>query len=139
MYRITATVEFSYGHRLMGYEGKCGYLHGHNGTVEVDVEASTVDEIGMVVDFSHVKRVLKGWIDEHLDHQVLLRQDDPLASLLGEAGQRVYLMGQNPTAENVAKLIWSEALGKGLRASAVRVWETPTCLATFVPENGDSK
>ena len=30
-YQVTKTIEFSYGHRLLNHNGKCRYLHGHNG------------------------------------------------------------------------------------------------------------
>ena len=40
MFRVTREIDFCYGHRLLNYDGKCSYLHGHNGraiiTIEVD-------------------------------------------------------------------------------------------------------
>ncbi|MEM4248235.1 MAG: 6-carboxytetrahydropterin synthase, partial [Candidatus Nanoarchaeia archaeon] len=30
-YQVSREIEFSYGHRLLNYEGKCKHLHGHNG------------------------------------------------------------------------------------------------------------
>ena len=34
----------------------------------------------MVVDFSDIKRIVKGWIDRELDHKMILRHDDPLVA-----------------------------------------------------------
>jgi 6-pyruvoyltetrahydropterin/6-carboxytetrahydropterin synthase len=130
-FQVTKTIEFSYGHRLMDHQGKCRYLHGHNGMVEVDVEAEALDRMGMVIDFVHVNEIAKRWIDGNLDHRMLLCRDDPFVSLMQQANEPVYLMDDNPTAENIAKLIWTETRKQGLPVSEVRVWETSTSRAMY--------
>ena len=84
MLEITKKIEFDYGHRVLGHEGKCCYLHGHRGVAEVTVCAvddGGVDDLGRVVDFGVVKEVIGGWIDEKWDHNFLLHKDDPLCAL----------------------------------------------------------
>jgi len=129
MYKVTKHIDFCYGHRLLNYDGQCRHLHGHNGRVEIDIESDKLDERGMVVDFSDIKRVIKAWIDETLDHRMLLRKDDPVLPAL--KGELVHVMDQNPTAENIAKLIFQQARSKGLPVVEVRLWETPTSFATY--------
>ena len=68
---MTKEIHFCYGHRLLNYTGKCRHLHGHNGKAVVTLQSPELDDLGMVVDFSEVKRVLGQWIDENLDHRVL--------------------------------------------------------------------
>ena len=133
-FQVTKVIEFSYGHRLMGHQGKCRYLHGHNGLVEVDVESEAVDRLGMVVDFGDVNEVVKTWIDENLDHRMLLSGDDPVKPMLEAAGEPVFVMAENPTAENIAKLIWTVSRERGLKVAEVRVWETSTSRASFKGE-----
>lgn len=41
MYFLTQELEFCYGHRLIHYSGKCRFLHGHNGRVEIVLGAPT--------------------------------------------------------------------------------------------------
>jgi 6-pyruvoyltetrahydropterin/6-carboxytetrahydropterin synthase len=130
-YLVTKTIEFSYGHRLLEHNGKCRYLHGHNGMLEVDIDAEELDSMGMVIDFSRVSEVVKGWVDTNLDHRMLLCRKDPLVDALTRAGEPLYLMDENPTAENIAKLIWQSARSSGLRVSEVRLWETSTSRATY--------
>jgi 6-pyruvoyltetrahydropterin/6-carboxytetrahydropterin synthase len=130
-FQVTKTIEFSYGHRLLEHQGKCRYLHGHNGLVEVDVEADALDRMGMVIDFVHVNEVAKRWIDANLDHRMLLCRADPFVTVMQQAGEPVYLMDDNPTAENIAKLIWTETRKQGLPVSEVRIWETSTSRATY--------
>ena len=57
MYRISKSVSFCYGHRLLNYNGKCAHLHGHNARAEITLESRALDASGMVEDFSVVKRV----------------------------------------------------------------------------------
>jgi 6-pyruvoyltetrahydropterin/6-carboxytetrahydropterin synthase len=130
-FQVTKVIEFSYGHRLLEHDGKCRYLHGHNGMLEVDIDAEALDKMGMVIDFSHVNEVVKTWVDRTLDHRMLLCRADPLAQGLIDAGEPIYLMDDNPTAENIAKLIWHAARDAGLQVGEVRLWETSTSRATY--------
>ena len=130
-FRVTKVIEFSYGHRLLEHKGKCRYLHGHNGMVEVDIESDATDALGMVVDFGDVNGIVKTWIDENLDHKMLLCDADPAAPVLEAAGEPIYRMADNPTAENIAKLIWHASREQGMPVSEVRVWETSTSRASY--------
>jgi len=131
MYRVTRQIFFCYGHRLLDYEGKCRNFHGHNGKVEVELEAETLDGRGMVYDFTEIKSVIKDWIDEKLDHRMILNRKDPLLGALQKAGEPLYLMDENPTAEAIARLIYEYALSKGFPISEVRLWETDESFATY--------
>ena len=56
MYEVTRVIDFCYGHRLLNYAGKCRHLHGHNGRLEITLSASALDDRGMVLDFTQIKR-----------------------------------------------------------------------------------
>jgi 6-pyruvoyltetrahydropterin/6-carboxytetrahydropterin synthase len=130
-FQVTKVIEFSYGHRLLEHDGKCRNLHGHNGLIEVDLSAEALDRMGMVIDFSVVSEVVKTWVNDNLDHRMLLRRDDPMTSVLQQAGEPVFVMDANPTAENIAALIWSAARKAGLQVAEVRLWETSTSRASY--------
>lgn len=131
MFLVTREIDFCYGHRLLNYDGKCRHLHGHNGKAIITVEAETLDERGMVLDFSDIKQVVATWIDENLDHRMILCKDDPAASILEEMGEPLYLMDENPTAENIARVIFEKTKGAGFPIVEARLWETPKCFATY--------
>ncbi len=131
MYRVTRQIDFCYGHRLLNYEGKCRHLHGHNGVAVITLEAPELDHRGMLVDFSDIKQSVQCWIDENLDHNMLLCREDPILPVLQERGERVFVMEQNPTAENIAQLIYQQARLAELPVLEVRLWETPRCQATY--------
>ena len=134
MYRVSRQIDFSYGHRLLHYEGKCRYLHGHNGRAIITIESSGLDERGMVLDFSDTKRLISGWIDEHLDHRMILHREDPAVPVLRELGEPLFLMDTNPTAENIARLIFGHVRDLGFPVVEVLLWETPNCFATYCGE-----
>lgn len=85
MYKIQKRMEISASHKLnLDYDSKCRNYHGHNWIVIVYCKAEKLNHNGMVIDFTHVKRI----IHDKLDHQCLNDQ-----------------LSFNPTAENIAKWI----------------------------------
>jgi len=133
MYRVSREIYFCYGHRLLNYEGKCRYLHGHNGKAVITLEAAGLDARGMVLDFTQIKRVIQSWIDTHLDHKMILHRDDPIVPYLRQLGEPFFLLDVNPTAENIARLIYDYARQEGFPVVAVSLWETESCYATYMP------
>ncbi|GAC1320473.1 MAG: 6-carboxytetrahydropterin synthase QueD [Isosphaeraceae bacterium] len=131
MFRVAREIEFCYGHRLLDYSGKCRHLHGHNGLAVIILEGEELDERGMLVDFGEIKRDVQAWVNDNLDHNMLLRRDDPLVPLLRERGERFFVMDANPTAENIARLIYDKAVEAGLPVVEVTLWETVHCHAAF--------
>ncbi len=131
MFSVTKRIEFCYGHRLLNYDGVCRHPHGHNAVVEIDLHAETLDARNMVADFNDIKRIVKGWIDRELDHKMILHKDDPLAAVLRDMGEPMYLVESNPTAERIAQLIFDVSRQQGLPVSRVTLWETPTSWATY--------
>ena len=95
-YSVTKTIGFCYGHRLIDHKGKCRHLHGHNGLVEIEVEAEELDELGVVMDFSDIRDMVKGWIDANLDHRMILNREDEAVSMLRTLGEPMYLIDENP-------------------------------------------
>jgi len=133
MYRVTEIVEFCYGHRLLRYKGKCAHLHGHNGRVEIELASPSLNEQSMVADFSDIGRIVKDWIDQTLDHRMLLHREDPLVAVLKTHDEPLFLMDGDPTAEAIAKVIFDYAASQRLPISMVRIWETPGSIATYAP------
>lgn len=131
MYQVARELEFCYGHRLLNYPGKCRHLHGHNGRAIITLEAESLDERGMLVDFADIKQKVQRWVDENLDHNMILCKDDPIVPVLQAQGERFFLMDSNPTAENIARLIFDHAYKAGLPVVKVQLWETANCHASY--------
>ncbi len=119
MYQVSRQIDFCYGHRLLNYSGKCRYVHGHT------------DRPVITIEFSDIKRVVSTWIDEELDHRMLLHKDDPALPFLRELGEPLHVLDVNPTAENIAKLIHEFTVAQGFPIIETQLWETPRCYATY--------
>jgi len=131
MYRVSKSVAFCYGHRLLNYDGKCRHLHGHNARAVITLESDVLDKCGMVKDFSEVKRLVWAWLDREIDHTMLLHKDDPILPLLQDAGERVKIMTENPTAETIARKIFEYVAAEGFPVTDVTLWETETSYASY--------
>lgn len=131
MHKIKKTFHLAYGHRLLNYKGKCENLHGHNGVVEVTLEAAKLNHEKMVMDFTELGRTIKTWLDDNLDHKVILAKADPLVPVLEKQGQSCFLTADNPTAETLAKLIFDTAKAMKLPVAEVAFWETSTSMASY--------
>jgi 6-pyruvoyltetrahydropterin/6-carboxytetrahydropterin synthase len=148
--QITRKLEFDAGHRVLKHESKCRHLHGHRYVVELTVEADQLDALGRVVDFSVLKSVVGGWVDEHWDHNILLHPEDPLwqvwdselvqpefsDSVFGSKMPYMMPTDCNPTAENLAMVLFNIASSllrdTALRVVHVRIYETPNCWADYI-------
>jgi 6-pyruvoyltetrahydropterin/6-carboxytetrahydropterin synthase len=131
MYKVLKEIHFCYGHRLLNYNGKCAHPHGHNGKIEIELEAEKLDERGMVFDFGDMKEIIQKWINQELDHRMILKIEDPLIKILKDLKEPYFEMRENPTAEALARLIFDYAKSKKLPISRVTFWETQSSSATY--------
>ena len=133
MFSVTQELPFCYGHRLLRYPGKCGRLHGHNGLARITLRSETLDRQGMVADFDGIERALRAFLDERLDHRLLLQGDDPLVPALRAAGEDFVALEVNPTAENIARLIFEHAQRAGFPVAEVQLVEQQGSIAAYAP------
>ena len=137
MYKLKTKASFDSAHFLKDYEGKCSNIHGHRWTVEIEVEAETLEHDtqnrGMVVDFSNLKKDLRE-IADYFDHSLImetgsLRQATEDA-LIAE-NLRIVKVDFRPTAENFAKYIYDEMTSRGYKVIEASVYETPNNVASY--------
>ncbi len=131
MFKVFKELHFCYAHRLLGYPGKCAQLHGHNSIVRVEFSGSELNELGILIDFDEIRKQVNAFLDEELDHKTILWEKDPLVSVLQKAGEKVYCMKAQPSAENMARLIFEVMKEKKMPVCSVKVWETPTSCAEY--------
>lgn len=116
MYGVKVEAGFSAAHNLRGYKGKCEDLHGHNWKVEITVEKSKLDKIGMVVDFRLLKQALNAFL-EQFDHKYL--------------NEIPYFKKINPTSENIAEYIFEGIKSSVPGLKTVTVWESENSSACY--------
>jgi len=135
--KVTATRfhDFSCGHRVVGHEGACALMHGHNYRVHFTCEAKGLDKVGRVIDFSVIKELLCEWLEDHWDHRFLMYRHDPFLDRISQwSDLGIITVDFNPTAENMG-LYLLDSVGPTLLANhevklvSVRVEETRKCQA----------
>ncbi len=131
MFRVAKEIEFCYGHRLLDYDGKCRYLHGHNGRAVIVLEGESLDHRGMLMDFSDIKKAIASWIDDTLDHRMILNERDPVVDYLRQQSEPILTVPENPTAENIARMIFRYARAQQFPVAEVSLWETTQSYATY--------
>ena len=123
-YRLKVVTEFASAHTLRDYPGACSRMHGHNWKVELEAVATTLDEIGMGVDFKKMKAAANE-VGERLDHRYL-NDLEPFTAI-------------NPTAENIAAYMYRETAAilnsETIRVKAVTLWETDRACVRYSEEN----
>lgn len=142
---ITKEFQFHAAHYLTKYHGACERLHGHTYTLQITVEGE-VQENGLVIDFSILKKIVEERILSKCDHGCI---NDFLP---------------NPSAELMVKWMWDELenmeellkneidnpnlseeiknylrkpenatkeVPSGLKLFEIKLWETPTSHVTY--------
>ena len=105
--------------------GKCSNpnFHGHNYELTVSVKGDIDPETGFVVDMKVLKDLIASEIEEYLDHKNLNIEVEEYKKL-------------NPTAENIAVVIWDKLrpkLKQTLELS-ITLYETPRNFVTYSGE-----
>lgn len=113
---VSKEFSFDAAHNLVKFHGKCEKLHGHTYKLVVTVAGKKDDE-GIVIDFNELKRVVKNYVLNILDHSYI---NDIL---------------EQPSAENIAEWIWNKISDK-LQTDRyflyeIRLYETPTSYVTL--------
>jgi len=125
---VEIKLKFRSGHRLIPpYVGKCNNIHGEGFTAIIFLSSKILNKCGMVVDFGTIKKQIKEWIDNYLDHAYIHHDKDEMGKILRDRGMKVYNIGVNPTSENIAKLIFDKfklELPSGVYISKVGIVES---------------
>ncbi len=123
-YVLKVVTEFASAHTLRDYPGACSRMHGHNWKVELEAVATSLDEVGMGIDFKNMKAAANE-VGDRLDHRYL-NDLEPFTEI-------------NPTAENIAAYMYKEIAAKlnseTIKVKAVTLWETDRACVRYCEEN----
>ncbi|MCK5270359.1 MAG: 6-carboxytetrahydropterin synthase, partial [Sedimentisphaerales bacterium] len=128
-------IVFNAGHFLFlpVSDGKCEQPHRHDWRTRATVEAEELGEFEMVMDFQHLRQLLRQIVRPMEQAQNI--NELPCFSDVG----------RNPSTERIARYIYdklAESLPEPIGLTEVLVWETPDCRAGYrhdmptpVPDN----
>ncbi|MDA0262923.1 MAG: 6-carboxytetrahydropterin synthase [Chloroflexi bacterium] len=135
MYQIRIEFTFDSGHRLLDYQGKCAYPHGHTYRAEVFLESPVLNSLGLVYDFTSLKDRVKSWVDENWDHAFLVnsRDSELIAGLANTSLVRLYqFQDQNPSCEVMSRELYEKTVELcGITPAKVRLWESVNQYAEY--------
>ena len=81
------TFQLQYAHRFYGFKGEAQYLHGHTGTLTIEVEDTINPGVNMVFPCDEIKKT--AWsILQNFDHATIMREDDPLLPAILEVYEK---------------------------------------------------
>lgn len=119
MYKIAVKTHFDSAHLIRNHNGRCRNLHGHRWDMEVVFSGGELDEMGMIIDFKDIKKILKEITDKYDHHN--LNEIPPFDVI-------------NPTAENLSRIIFQEIKKRTPEAidlTEVKIWESPDAWVSF--------
>jgi 6-pyruvoyltetrahydropterin/6-carboxytetrahydropterin synthase len=120
MFTLCLKDSFAAAHRLVGYQGKCEELHGHNFFVDAFFCGEKLGDDGLLLDFRILKDYLKDVLD-NLDHKYL--------------NEIPFFAERASSAEYIALYIFEEVekqiKAKGVSLKEIRVWESEKAYASY--------
>ncbi len=120
MFEVAYETTFCSTHRLTREGKPVEPIHGHDWRIEAVAAGSDLDDLGVVIDFEHLKKVVA-----EIAARFHYRDMNELPDLGGES----------PSAEVVARHFFREVKkglgGEGRLLRRVRVWEAPGCSAVY--------
>ncbi|MHB9037937.1 MAG: 6-carboxytetrahydropterin synthase QueD [Armatimonadota bacterium] len=120
MYEIAIEDSFDAAHCLPNYPGNCSRVHGHTYKVRACFRTSSLDSLGMAIDFRKAKEILKATLN-YMDHNYINELPE--------------FLDQSPTAENIARFVHDRVRAEEDSLHSVTVWETPSSSVTYYPED----
>ena len=137
MYRVERRFTLPIGHRLSLHEGRCSSIHGHNFVVLVGVMSEYLNENYMVIDFSDLKAVVDGLLDQ-LDHCLMINETDfRIGQELRKLGMRVMNVDYDPTAEKLSEDLYYQIdkilkkMYPSVQLEYVTIYENENSKATY--------
>ncbi|MGB0868249.1 MAG: 6-pyruvoyl trahydropterin synthase family protein [Flavobacteriales bacterium] len=140
--RLSKEFTFESAHALDGYDGKCVNIHGHSYELIVTVKGTPISDenhvkLGMVMDFSELKSIVKDNIISVFDHALILKSDSRFRGI-EEKHQNVVYKPYQPTCENMIidfAEILLEKLPNHVKLHALLLRETGTSYAEWFAED----
>lgn len=145
--RITKEFSFEMAHALKGHDGPCRFIHGHSYVLSVTVIGipelnNNSTKLGMVMDFSELKKIVRANIIDIFDHALVLNQSSKLETGDESASlfEKTLIVDYQPTSENLL-IDFSQRIKNCLPADvslfSMRLRETATSYAEWFPEDNE--
>ena len=143
--RLTKEFRFEAAHALLKYDGLCKNIHGHSYILRITIKGSPIEDVnspklGMVMDFSELKKMVKNEIVDRFDHSVILNKKAAHQSFetIEDMFDRIHLFDYQPTCENMLVDFVDRIKAKipnNVELVSVQLYETATSFAEWLAED----
>ena len=147
MIRLTKEIDFEMAHVLYGYKGPCAGIHGHSYRLSVTVRGTPATkenkkdfgEIGLVIDFSDLKKIMCEKVINIFDHALVIWNKVPLKNMKKEKWfyKNIIRVPYQPTCENLV-IDFADRIKKHLPENidlvSVKLKETSSTQAEWLAE-----
>jgi len=145
--RITKQFTFEMAHALKGHDGPCRHIHGHSYVLDVTLIGHAIPDsgspqLGMLMDFGKLKKIVRPAIVEVFDHALVLNRDYPQVEIntTHELFEKLILVDYQPTCENMlsdfaARLI--PLLPSRVKLFSLKLRETATSYAEWFASDNE--
>ena len=139
--RVTKEFRFETAHALWNYDGPCRNIHGHSYVLYVTIIGQPISDkdhpkLGMVMDFSELKKIVNDLIINRFDHALLINAHTPHLDSTKDVKMfgKVVAVPYQPTCENMVldfATCLQAAMPDHIRLHSLRLHETATAYAEW--------
>jgi 6-pyruvoyltetrahydropterin/6-carboxytetrahydropterin synthase len=129
MLKISKNFEWEMGHRLMNHKGLCINPHGHSYKMRVVIESETANNIGMVMDYYELDKIV--WeVLEDFNHSFVINENDlVMKDFLMKNDFKSVILPFDSTAENLCEVFGNIIQNKlkkykNIKTLTIRLYET---------------
>ena len=138
--RVTKSFTFEMAHALWNYDGPCRNIHGHSYQLFVTVTGQPSEDLndtklGMVIDFSDLKRIVNQHVVEYFDHSIETTEDVerelgyPVLASIREANLFSYRKKRSRNRDNLSRM------KKKSRANVKTSSDLANMISTVLPKS----
>lgn len=145
--RVTKEFSFEMAHALRNYDGPCKNIHGHSYKLFVTLSGIPANDhdnprIGMVIDFSDLKDIVKSQIINVFDHSVTISGDyeKEKLDLFRRMFENIIVVDYQPTCENLVADFAArikQNLPENVKLHNLKLYETATSFAEWFASDNE--
>jgi len=140
LYSIEKKFKFEATHRLncLDYDSPCKNIHGHSYKVFMKIKAGSLNDQGMIIDFTKLK-VFQKFLDLKYDHACIVESsDESFIEFVKANDYKLNIYDKPTTAENMAfnlchyaKYLFAGRGVEDIKEITIRIYETENNCASY--------
>ncbi len=143
--RVSKEFDFEMAHALLNYDGLCKHIHGHSYKLKVTVIGEPISDssspkLGMVLDFSELKKLVNKNIVEVYDHAFVVNEKSDFKASNHDMFSKLIVSKYQPTSEKLIQEfveIIKKHLPSNVKLHNLRLFETANSYAEWFASDNE--